>query len=187
MSTRLQPGTAPDPSAATKSESKMYYWHPNFTFHKQSTSSTNGEYYVYFNDAINKDHGKTTYSIEVTYNAAQSDSKASVKAFLCRKEGNEYWEVHPPYEAPSPKVKTSYFGTYDDCSDYAKKKNFYTSKGEYPFGFYLDGVKLEKFRSTLLDASKESVRIDEFFPTFVEWSKSNGLKNPDWYLNPSSK
>ena len=180
-------GTAPDPSTATKSDNKMYYWHPNFTFHKQNTSSTNGEYYVYFNDAINKDYGKTTYSIEVTYNAAQSDSKASVKAFLCRKEGNEYWEVHPPYEAPSPKVKTSYFGTYDDCSDYAKKKNFYTSKGEYPFGFYLDGVKLEKFRSTLLDASKESVRIDEFFPTFVEWSKSNGLKNPDWYLNPSSK
>jgi LruC domain-containing protein len=68
-----------------------------------------------------------------------------VKAFLCRKEGNEYWEVHPPYEAPSPKVKTSYFGTYDDCSDYAKKKNFYTSKGEYPFGFYLDQkiIKME--------------------------------------------
>lgn len=179
-------GTAPDPSTATKSESKLYYWHPNFTFHKQNTSDSNGEYYVFFNDAINNDRGKTTYSIEVTYSAAQSDSKASVKAFLCRKEGNEYWEVHPPYEAPSPKVKQSYFGTYDDCSDYAKKKNFYTSKEAYPFGFYLDGVKLEQFRSTLLDASKESVRIDEFFPTFVEWSKSNGLKNPDWYLNTSS-
>ena len=179
-------GTAPDPSVATKKDGKIYYWHPNFTFHKQNTSDANGEYYFYFNDAINYDREKTTYSIEVTYDVAQKDSKASVKAFLCRKEGSEYWEVHPPYDAPSPKVNTSYFGTYDDCSDHAHKKNYYTSKEEYPFGFFLDGVKLENFRSTLLDASKESVRIDEFFPTFVEWSKSNGLKNPDWYLNTSS-
>ena len=174
-------GTAPDPSAATKSESKMYYWHPNFTFHKQSTSSTNGEYYVYFNDAINNDHGKTTYTIEVTYEKAQNDSKASVKAFLCRKEGSTYWEVHPPFDAPSPKVKTSYFGTKDDCSDHANKKNYYTSKEEYPFGFYLDGVKMDDLRPTLLNASNESVRIDQLFPLFIGWSKSNGIINQDWY------
>ena len=175
-------GTAPDPSTATKMDNKLYYWHPDFTFHKQNTSNANGEYYVYFNDAINGDRGKTTYSIEVSYNEAQKGSMASVKVFLCRKDGSTYWEVHPPYDAPSPKVNTKYFGKDDDCSDYANKKNFYTSKEAYPFAFYLDGVKMDCFRNTLLDASKESVPIDQLFPLFIGWSKSNGINNQDWYV-----
>jgi LruC domain-containing protein len=124
-------GTAPDPSAATQKSTinsglkSAVYSHPNFTVVLQDKSDNKGEYYFYFNDAINNDRGKTTYTIEVTYNVAQSDSKASVKVFLCRKEGSNYWEVHPPYDAPSPKVKTSYFGTEDDCSNHANKKNYY--------------------------------------------------------------
>lgn len=184
-------GTAPDPSAATQKSTinsglkSAVYSHPNFTVVLQDKSDNKGEYYFYFNDAINNDRGKTTYTIEVTYNVAQSDSKASVKVFLCRKEGSNYWEVHPPYDAPSPKVKTIYFGTEDDCSNHANKKNYYTSNAEYPFGFYLDGVQLDQLRPTLLDASNESVRIDQLFPLFIDWSKSNGIKNKDWYLHPN--
>lgn len=180
-------GTAPDPSAATTKNTinsgvkSAVYSHPDFTPVLQSKSDANGEYYFYFNDAINSDHGKTTYSIEVTYNEAQSDSKASVKAFLCRKEGSYYWEVHPPFDAPSPKVKTSYFGKDDDCSDYANKKNYYTSKEQYPFAFYLAGVQMKDFRKTLLDASNEGVPIDQLFPLFIDWSKSNGIRNENWY------
>ena len=180
-------GTAPDPSAATSKTTinsglkSAVYSHPNFTTVMSSSSDANGIYYFYFNDLINNDRGKTTYSIEVTYNVAQSDSKASVKAFLCRKEGSSYWEVHPPFDAPGPKVKTSYFGTKDDRSDYANKKNLYTSENEYPFGFYLDGVKMDDLRSTLLNPANESVPIDQLFPLFIDWSKSNGIRNQNWY------
>jgi LruC domain-containing protein len=82
-------------------------------------------------------------------------------------------------------VITKYFGTEDDCSDHANKKNYYTSDGKYPFGFYLAGVRLDEFRTTLLDPAKESIRIDEQFPTFLSWVNSNGQTNDDWYLHPN--
>ena len=184
-------GTAPDPSAATVKNTinsglkTACYSHPNFTTHVSSTSHQNGIYYFYFNDAYNYDKGKTTYSIEVSYLSAQSDSKASVQLFLCRKEGSKYWEVHVPYEAPGPKVQTNYFGTEDDLTDYNNKKNYYTTTGKYPFGFYLAGVRLEDFRTTLLDPAKESIPVDLQFEEFAGWSLSQGKTNVDWYLHPN--
>jgi LruC domain-containing protein len=178
-------GTAPDPSTASKADSKMYYWHPNFTFVKSSTSSSDGIYYYYFNDIYNNDRGKTTYSIEVTYTSEQTDSKASVQVFLCRKEGSGYREVHVPYEAPGPKVIDKYFGTEDDLSDHAKKKNYYTTTGEYPFGFYLADAKLDDFRTTLLDPAKESIPVDLQFEEFGGWSLSSGKSYTDWYKHPN--
>ncbi len=181
---KAQTGTAPDPNDASKMDSKLYYWHPNFTFVKSSTSSSNGIFYYYINDIINNDKGKTTYSIEVTYSSPQTDSKASVSVFLCSKEGSGYREVHVPFEAPGPKVIEKYFGTADDCSDHAKKKNYYTSQNTFPFAFYLADVRLSELSSTLLNPTKESVRIDQLFPTFIDWSTSNGKNNPDWYKHP---
>jgi len=184
-------GTAPDPSVATTKNTinsglkSAVYSHPNFTVVLSNKSDNNGEYYFYFNDIYNGDQEKTTYSIEVSYQEAQPDSKASVRAFLCRKEGSNYLEVHTPFEAPGPKVKTSYFGTKDDCSDHTNKKNYYTCKGDFPFAFYLDGVKLDDFRSTLLNREKESVPIDQLFPKFMTWSRSNGKEATDWYVNPN--
>ena len=180
---KAKTGTAPDPNDASQKDGKVYYWHPNFTFVKSSSSASNGIYYYYFNDVINNDKGKTTYTIEVTYADAQTDSKASVSVFLCRKEGNGYREVHVPFEAPGPKVITKYFGTQDDCSDHANKKKYYTSHSEFPFAFYLANVRFSDFSSTLLDPTKESVRIDQLFPTFISWSKSKGVDNKDWYEN----
>ncbi len=182
---KAKTGTAPDPSTATKMDNKLYYWHPDFTFVKSSTSNTNGIYYYYINDLYNNNRGKTTYSIEVTYASSQTDSKASVEVFLCRKEGSLYREVHVPFEAPGPKVATSYFGTENDCSDHANKKNYYTCNTDFPFAFYLAGVQLDAFRTTLLDPAKESIRVDEQFPMFLSWARSNGKTNTDWYLHPN--
>ena len=182
---KAQTGTAPDPSTASKMDSKKYYWHPNFTFVNSSASDANGIYYYYFNDLYNYNRGKTTYSIEVTYDKAQTDSKASVQVFLCRKEGSKYREVHVPFEAPGPNVIDTYFGTEDDRSDHANKKNYYTSDGKYPFGFYLAGVRLEDLRTTLLDPAKESIPIDLQFEEFADWSISKGAKNEGWYLRPN--
>ena len=182
---KAKTGTAPDPSTASKMDNKVYYWHPNFTFVKSSTSNSNGIYYYYFNDLYNNDREKTTYSIEVTYASEQSDSKASVQVFLCRKEGSSsYWEVHVPFEAPGPNVITKYFGTEDDCSNHANKNNYYTCNTDFPFAFYLADVKLDDFRTSLLDPAKESIRIDEQFPTFLSWARSNGKSNDDWYKHP---
>ena len=177
-------GTAPDPSSATQKDGKVYYWHPNFTFVKSSTSDANGIYYYYFNDVYKGDKEKTTYTIEVTYDKAQTTSKASVRAFLCRKEGSLYREVHTPFEAPGPKVKTSYFGKGNDCSDHANKKNYYTCDGDFPFAFFLNGITLDSLRTTLLDPAKESIRIDDQFPLFLSWARSDGNVNKDWYLHP---
>lgn len=188
---KAQTGTAPDPSAATtkstinSSLKSACYSHPNFTTVLSDKSDKNGVYYFYFNDAYNYNKGKTTYSIEVTYASSQAESKASVQLFLCRKEGSSYREIHVPFEAPGPKVITKYFGTEDDCSDHANKKNYYTCAGNYPFGFFFAGVRLDEFRTTLLDPAKESIRIDEQFPTFLSWVNSNGKTNADWYLNPN--
>jgi LruC domain-containing protein len=182
---KAKTGTAPDPSTASKMDNKVYYWHPNFTFVKSSTSSSDGIYYYYFNDIYNNDKGKTTYSIEVTYASAQPDSKASVQVFLCRKEGSKYREVHVPFEAPGPNVIDKYFGTEDDLSDHAKKKNYYTTNGEYPFGFYLAEAKLDDFRTTLLDPAKESIPVDLQFEEFGGWSLSSGVNYKDWYKHPN--
>ena len=184
-------GTAPDPSAATTKNTinsglkSACYSHPNFTTVLSDKSDGNGVYYYYFNDIYNNDKGKTTYSIEVTYASSQTDSKASVQVFLCRKEGSSYREVHVPFEAPGPKVIDKYFGTEDDCSDHANKKNYYTCNTDFPFAFYLAGVQLDAFSTTLLDPAKESIRIDEQFPTFLSWVRSNGKENTDWYLHPN--
>lgn len=184
-------GTAPDPSVATtkntinSSLKSAVYSHPNFTTVLQSKSDNNGVYYFYMNDIYNGDKRKTTYSIEVTYQTAQTDSKASVRAFLCRKTGSTYLEVHTPFEAPGPKVNTSYFGKDNDCSDHANKKNYYTCNTDYPFAFYLAGVTLDDFNTTLLDPAKESIPIDEQFLQFLGWARSDGKTNTDWYLHPN--
>ena len=181
-------GTAPDPSAATTKNtinSKLKsacYSHPNFTTVLSDISDGNGIYYFYFNDSYNYDKGKTTYSIEVSYMVAQTDSKASVQVFLCRKEGSGYREVHVPFEAPGPKAIKKYFGTEDDCSN---DNGYYTTTGKYPFGFYLADAKLDDFRTTLLDPAKESIPVDLQFEEFGGWSLSSGKSYKDLYKHPN--
>ena len=59
---------------------------------------------------------------------------------------------------------------------------YYVGSGEFPFAFYLEGVSIDAFKNTTLKRGNESLRIDTFFPEFLDWSIIEGKKNSDWYL-----
>jgi LruC domain-containing protein len=129
----------------------------------------------------------TTYILELTYAEGIQDSKAAkIKPFIYRdEENNKRWEVHIPFEAPTSKMNTAYFGTQDDRSDPAKKL-YFVREGNYPFAFYLSGVGIEAFQDNILLRPNEQKAIDVFFPKFIEWSTSKGAKNKDWYKHPAT-
>ena len=136
-------------------------------------------------DNIKKELG-ATYILELNYKKPglkQIGNTAEAKVFIYRTEGNGRWEVHIPYEAPTSKMITGYFGTQDDKS-VPSKDEYYVRSGNYPFAFYLAGVSLKNFENTLLLSSNESVKIDELFPSFMQWVNSNGTEYIDWYLQP---
>ena len=138
---------------------------------------------VYYLTSNFKGELGTTYILELSYKNPLGSSAdiASIKPFIYRSEGDKNWEVHIPMEAPTAKMKTSYFGTADDCSD-PSKGLYFVREGNYPFAFYLHGVNINVFEDTILKRENESKRIDEFFPGFIEWSTSKGTTNQDWYL-----
>ena len=138
---------------------------------------------VYYLTSNFKGELGTTYILELSYlnPLGSSADIASIKPFIYRSEGDKNWEVHIPMEAPTAKMKTSYFGTADDCSD-PSKGLYFVREGNYPFAFYLHGVNINVFEETILKRENESKRIDEFFPGFLEWSTSNGTKNQNWYI-----
>ena len=127
----------------------------------------------------------STYILELTYNGTLSSSAdmASIQPFIFRSEGESYWEVHIPMEAPTDKMNTSYFGNNDDCSD-PSKNLYFVREGNYPFAFYLKGADISAFEETILKRTNESIPIDQFFPGFLDWSTSGGTTNQDWYLRP---
>lgn len=140
----------------------------------------------YLTDDVKGELG-TTYILELTYGTALSSSEklASIQPFIYRaEEDNKNWEVHIPMEAPTIKMDMSYFGKYDDCSD-ASAERFFVRQGDYPFAFYLKGANISVFEETILKRENESKPIDVFFPDFIEWSKSGGTNNQDWYLKPN--
>lgn len=128
----------------------------------------------------------TTYILELNYELPglkKISNVAEIKPFIYRTEGTGRWEVHIPFEAPTSKMITSYFGTLDDKSVPSEGKYFVRS-GNYPFAFYLEGATLDSFKETLLLRSNESVKIDELYPSFMPWVLSNGTEHADWYLHP---
>ena len=128
----------------------------------------------------------STYIIELNYKKpgfTKVSNTAEAKAFIYRTESKGRWEVHIPYEAPTSKMITGYFGTLDDKSVPSENK-YYVRSGNYPFAFYLEGVTLKNFENTLLLRENESVKIDELFPDFMKWVNSNGKEYTDWYLLP---
>ena len=138
---------------------------------------------VYYLTSDFKGELGTTYILELSYKnpLGSSADMASIKPFIYRTSGDKNWEVHIPMEAPTAKMDISYFGKDDDCSD-PSKGLYFVREGNYPFAFYLHGVNISVFEDTILKRENESMRIDQFFPGFLEWSTSNGAKNQDWYL-----
>ena len=125
----------------------------------------------------------TTYILELTYGSALTSAEklASIQPFIYRREGDKNWEVHIPMEAPTAKMKTSYFGKGDDRSN-PDKGLYFVRQGNYPFAFYLEGADISAFEETILKRENESKAIDKLFPDFLKWSNSNGETNQDWYL-----
>ena len=173
------------PATTDKMDNKKYYWLSEFNFIKENINNKENLFF-YLTDNIAKELG-ATYTLEVTYSNSQSASKTNIELFIYRKEGGKYWEVHLPLKEPTSRVVSTYFGKSADCTDWNNKKNFYTRAGLYPFAFCLEGVSIDKFKETILQPGNESRPIDYFFPEFIEWSKSNGQTNKDWYLHPASE
>ena len=157
---------------------------PGSTVTEVASFETEGNIYYLTND-FTKELG-TTYILELTYNNPLSSSEklASIKPFIYRpEEGNKYWEVHIPMEAPTANMNTSYFGKGDDRSN-PSSGLYFVRQGDYPFGFYLKNADISAFEGTILKRENESKSIDQFFPGFLEWSTSGGITNQDWYLRP---
>lgn len=53
---------------------------------------------------------------------------------------------------------------------------YYISKDNMPYAIHLPNIKD-------FDCSNEGIRIDEIYPNFTNWVKSNGNENTDWYLH----
>ena len=127
----------------------------------------------------------TQFVIEFEYSdwIKENQKTKVIKPFIYRTEGDgRRWEVHVPFEAPTSKMNTSYFGTVDDLSVPSEGK-YYIGDGKsiYPFAYFLSGVTVEKFKNTILLRENEKTPISTLYPKFLGWSTSKGSKNKDWY------
>ena len=123
----------------------------------------------------------TQFVIEFEYSGGiTNNQKSKVKPFIYRNEDGGRREVHIPFEAPTSKMITSYFGTEDDLSD-STKGIYYVREGYYPFAFFLSGTTIEPFKNTILLRDNEKKPINVLYPGFLEWSTSNGKNNKNWY------
>lgn len=123
----------------------------------------------------------TQFIIEFEYSTGITiGQESTVKPFIYRNEDGGRWEVHVPFEAPTSKMISSYFGTGDDLSVPAENK-YFIREGNYPFAFFLSGVTIEPFKNTILVRDNEKKPINELYPGFLGWSTSNGSKNKNWY------
>ena len=157
---------------------------PGATEASEATFTQDGKVYL-LTDNI-KDEVGTTYILELNYDGIAESNVASVQPFLYRAEGDgKRWEVHIPYEAPSEKMNTAYFGTKDDRSK-PDEGSYFVRKGDYPFAFFLSGVNVSSFKKTILLRENEKKPIDEIYPEFLEWSRNKGTQNKDWYKHPAS-
>lgn len=149
----------------------------------ETEEEENGKVYLLTEDI--KANLGTQYIIEFEYSGGITESEISVvKPFIYRNENGGRWEVHLPFEAPTSKMIMSYFHAEgsDDLSE-PSKGIYYVREGNYPFAFFLSGVTIDSFKSTLLARENESIRINDLYSGFLEWSVSKGKKQKYWYIN----
>ena len=178
---KILPGqTEPVPVAKYTNNGNKYYYMPEFT-------KLDNNVFLLTND-IDKELG-ATYVFEITYTKARAASAVSVKPFIYRPANSKdnprsfRWEVHIPYDQPVDKGNESLYGSQPD--EISTSKNPYLGTGYFPYGFQLKSVDISNFMNTILLDENEGRRIDEFFPEFLNWSKSKGKNNTEWYLHPS--
>ena len=188
---KLLPGQTKYASETYTMQNKMYYYLPEIRWGGKDNTKESRMWYL--TDDITKDEDKATgegvtWVFEVTYSKGLTKSGTTIRPFLWRAGDNGQVEVHLPWVDPTKKADTSLFGTGADKSDPTVKKSngqkmYYVGSDKFPFAFYLDGVSIAEFQNTILKRENESKRIDKFFPDFLEWSVSEGMKNSDWYLH----
>lgn len=84
-------------------------------------------------------------------------------------------EVHLANYAPTDKADLSLLGTGTDASR-PEEELYYVSNDLMPFALNMPVANLP--------IPEETVRIDESYPKFAAWAKSNGTQNKDWYKFP---
>lgn len=117
-------------------------------------------------------------------------------------------EIHVPYEAPSLTsgmvdnddncwARLHLWGQYDDASKPFRtdnsNQNFYLRQqttlngvqaGNYPFAFFLSGFGTTDSDITsmkLIQSEYEGQKISDVYSRYVNWVKSNGTSDTDWY------
>lgn len=155
----------------------------NKTHQYTKVSTKNAGDIYYLTDDVSRYLGYT-YIITVIYDKAQKMSNlAEYEPFIWREQENgTHWEMHLPFCKPTDKMDTSLFGTQDDKSVPSEGK-YFVRNSVYPFAFYLANARAENFTETILKEG-ENKPISTYYPEFLQWSTSNGIKNPDWYLHP---
>lgn len=102
--------------------------------------------------------------------------------FISSNEGRGK-EVHLVNYPPTDKADVSLFGTGKDLSRPAEGL-YYVSIDMMPFAINMpvsDEIERELI-TKLKDSKNEGKRIDELYPRFTSWAKSNGTKDKDWYI-----
>lgn len=78
------------------------------------------------------------------------------------------YEVHLTKKYPTE-------GANADITDEFLKR--FINKGNYPFAMNIPTLEYE--------VTKEQVRIDKYYPSYVKWVESNGKEATDWYNYPN--
>ncbi len=84
-------------------------------------------------------------------------------------------EVHLPEYRPTMKALADgadWFGKYDDRSD-VNNNLWYVSEEQFPFALDL----------WIFSYPAERVRIDDYYPRFANWARTNGTQDWNWYYD----
>lgn len=101
--------------------------------------------------------------------------------FISSNEGRGK-EVHLVNYPPTDKGNTSLFGTGKDLSR-TEEGLYYVSVDMMPFAINIPASdEIGQLTTTLKDPQNEGKRIDELYPKFASWAKSNGTKDKNWYI-----
>jgi len=118
------------------------------------------------------------YTVTIELNDVDSKLVASPYNPFIFVEGRDR-EVHMVNYPPTAKADKELFNTYNDVSN--------VSAGIYYISRYNGEVDLMPFGMNLpvidfkILADGEGVKIYDTFPDFINWVKSGGTKNKDWY------
>lgn len=97
-------------------------------------------------------------------------------------------EVHLTNRVPTRLAEQKWFGSGDDLSVYGQGIYYITFVGTQQMPF---AINIPSNPNPELDIPfvipKESKRIDNYYPRFINWINTKGEQDSDWYLHPSDE